>query len=102
MYWDPTDKTAVETTLIKRYEDELKYDIKWAGSIAELAKTFRKPVGHHDNALFVASYTYTCMLNICLIFYDFFGLSVCHLDKHDDEQLPFGVQRDVQSDVFKL
>jgi len=57
MYWDPTDKTAMETSLISRYEEELDYEIKWAGSKTKLAKTFKKYVRYHDNALFAACYT---------------------------------------------
>lgn len=57
MYWDPTDKTAMEISLISRYEEELDYEIKWAGSKTKLAKTFKKYVRYHDNALFAACYT---------------------------------------------
>ena len=57
MYWDPTDKTAMEISLISRYEEELDYEIKWAGSKTKLAKTFKKYVRNHDNALFAACYS---------------------------------------------
>ena len=48
MYWDPEDNTAVETSLILRYEDDLKHEIKWAGGVKELAHAFKKTVRYHS------------------------------------------------------
>jgi len=41
LYWNPRDQTALETSLVARYEDTLSTEIAWAGGPDKLAQKFK-------------------------------------------------------------